>query len=872
MTEKIEELFNDNKFDLILFYLKENGIDSTEDLSSVNFSELTFVPGVSNELINEAYSLYMNKIEGNTASNKEILLSDNISKGSRVSNFGSCQNEAAVIGDDLRTNTAKEKKYEFESAKYPQITNIMHDAEIADVYLGVPRSNRFVKNCLLNNKTLMSQLSLEDFESATNIRGLDQHSAEALREAYIEYLSPDKASIFHKRLKLIGDRGSDCLIKRLQGFTLEKIAKDHNVTRERVRQIVNRACNELRCSAEMLALSIFTQDKNWFSASDLYQVFSDSINADCCKYVLIQSSKVVYLDFSDKFIRSDMCPNNLNIVLRQFAKEMIGNGININDILDNIEAELSAKRLGFLNIEDIMNYLVKNGYHFYGDYVSKGSPTYPSVCYDAILKYFSFDLKLDSNDDNEDIEKLRGTINRRYTGLALPDSNRALTAGLARVLILSGRGRYCPFEKIVYDADLLNEIFDHIQSSPQTSFYYTEIFSMFQGRLLTQTNITNSNMLHGVLQYFYPDDFQFERDLLVKRGSERSDINQRLCSFITQTGRPVTKEEIKEVIPGIKDYMFGFVVERTPELMQWEYNTFNHWDNISFDQDDYNLFQKILSKETVQNNGYLSEEILFRRVREVCPNFFEKNQIESSMNLFYIAAYVFRLSYRFRRPHIITNDFPVEELSGVNIAKVLLNCDSELSYEAFVSLANSFGWSSGTQSSLFKTIESDFIRISQDRYILKSKFNLDLSSINATKNQINHLVNASGYFTFDAICSFDSFPEGKYEWNVFLLESIINEYILEYKIIYPQVTDRRHPRGIIVSSDSPINSFVEFVASLLRQDGIATLSEIEMINYLKNRGIINNHMPQELYNCSRLTYKNEVFSLILANGKVKTIV
>jgi hypothetical protein len=218
----------------------------------------------------------------------------------------------------------------------------------------------------------------------------------------------------------------------------------------------------------------------------------------------------------DSFIKHSVCGSEPELRLKRFASEIIGEGVNFYDNLELIEAELKKRNLDFLNVSDIMSFLIHNKYRFFGDFVAKRGARYAIVCHDAVLKYFHFDIKLDGNDNNEDMRLLRQIINKHYHGLSLPSNNWTLTAGIVRdtsLFVLSGRGRYCPVEKVVYNIFLFEDIFNFVHSSPQPSFYYSELFSYFQGRLLAETNIDNAHFLHGMFKYLYPNEFVYERDL-----------------------------------------------------------------------------------------------------------------------------------------------------------------------------------------------------------------------------------------------------------------------------------------------------------------------------------------------------------------------
>lgn len=349
--------------------------------------------------------------------------------------------------------------------------------------------------------------------------------------------------------------------------------------------------------------------------------------------------------------------------------------------------------------------------------------------------------------------------------------------------------------------------------------------------------------------------------MLVKNGATRQNINDRLCNLIIANKGAMTKSEIKKAIPGLNDFVIAFATARLPKLIQWEYNVFNHIDNIFCDSNDFEKLGQLLAKQLKEHNGYLSDTLLFNAVQHEYPQFIAKNKITNSLNLYYVVGYFFEKEYRFRRPHILFHDFPVTELTVANIAKAHLGCDTTLHYSSYVALAESLGWAGGTLYSVFTEIERDFIRISEDDYVHRDAFNFPDDFLRDTRQQIAYLVESSGYYALSSIFSFNSFPDGPFKWNGFLLESIIEEYDIGFKIIKPQVRDRRYQRGIIVRKDAHQISFEDLVIALMKKDGITTLTEIELQKYLKNKGLITNLVPQELYEYSALLFKNEQFTL-----------
>lgn len=679
------------------------------------------------------------------------------------------------------------------------------------------------------------------------------------------YFSIPVTQHFTDAVEALKDSAKISLSKRCTGATLEEIGKELQVTRERVRQILAKTCRKLSGIAELAAGVLLSSDKATFSFSDLINLFRSEESAMYCKLVLQESEYVRYIKFSDSFIKASVCGADIEDNLKEYTDEIIGEGINFYDNLELIESELKKHNLDYFDASDIMNFLVHNRYRFYGDYVTKGAQPYAIVCHDAVRKFFRLDIKLDSDEDNEDMRLLRQIIAKHYHGVPLPPNNRALTAGMTRdpsKLILSGRGRYCPIEKVIYSVSLFEEIHRFITNSPQTSFYYSELFSHFQGRFLAETNIDNPNFLHGMLKCLYPNEFAYERDLMSKVGELRQDIDDRLSQLLLENGRAMTKAEIKQSIPFINDFVIAFSVMRLPEVIQWDYNEFNHIDNIEITDEERAILSDAIKNQTELHNGYSSDALLFNAIKGICGGFLSRNNIRNSQNLYYVASCLFERDYRFKRPHILSKEFPVQEISAANIAQVLLHCETDLNYEKYNRLAADLGWARGTVYAIFSELEKDFIRVSENDYVRKNYFGVSQSLISSISDMLRGLVSKSGYFAFSSIFDYKSFPKCLYKWNGFLLESLITEYDTGFRIISPQIRDRRYQRGIIIPNDSPFDTFEDLVMGNLLSDGVSSLTETELLKYLKMRGlIVTSAIPQELYECPKLPFKNEVFTV-----------
>ena len=677
-----------------------------------------------------------------------------------------------------------------------------------------------------------------------------------------EFLSVSVIDHFREMIDSQNDNARISLLRRGAGATLQEIGNELRISRERVRQISAKTCRQLKGAAELIAGVMFSTHDGVFTSAELHRLLGSRQLTRCCQLVLKESNYIRQFNFSNKTIRADLCPPEPERSLAVLVREVIGEGANFPDKTPRLESGLQEASLWFFDLTDVKNFLVREGYYFYGDYVAKGKQSYSSVCCDAIKKYYSFDVKLDDDDNNEDMKRLREIIAEHYQGVSLPSSNKAVTSAITRDtsrIVLSGRGRYCPLEKVELSDALIKDIYQFIKSKRQTTFYYSELFAHFKNRLLRESNVHNYNFLHGMLKCLYPDEFVYERDMLIKNDSQRMDFNHRLSLLLKQHGRAMSKTEICKTIRGINSFVITYAAIRLPEIIKWDYNEFNHIGNLVIKPADADSLEAVLLSQLKANYGYCSDTLLYNAALKKIRGFMKRNDINNARNLFYVADHLFGDKYRFRKPHIVVADFPVQDLSVVNIARALLKSGGFLNHDEYQDLAKKLGWAGGTLHAVFYELKIDYVRISENDYVRKDYFKMTKKAKRALSLILQERVKDTGYCAVGLIRDYDGFPQCGYPWNGFLLEALISEYGLGFRVISPRVKDRRFQKGLIVPEDSRYNTFEELVVGLLKESGQYTIAKAGLTQFLRELGIINNCLPRELYKSGEILFKNESF-------------
>ena len=306
--------------------------------------------------------------------------------------------------------------------------------------------------------------------------------------------------------------------------------------------------------------------------------------------------------------------------------------------------------------------------------------------------------------------------------------------------------------------------------------------------------------------------------------------------------------------------MLANAASNSNTLLQWDYNSFNTTGNLNITDDDKTKLQEMLEEILRFFKGYCSDRLIFERVKKELPEFVLNNQIKNPTNLFHILQHLFEGRFQFSRPHICQKNM-VNPLTTKNIALYLLETTQQISRSAFMTIAKNMYWSETTASSIFCELEKDYIRVSEDIYILSDAFCIDEQALKTIETYLRLQIASNDYLSMIGFTDFETFPTTAYEWNSFLLVSIIRKYDLGVKLISPSMKDRRYNKEIIVSKNSDYHDLDDIVFALLAKNNITSIDESNLLSFLIINRLAAKVIPKELYNSKKLNYASGWFRL-----------
>lgn len=685
-----------------------------------------------------------------------------------------------------------------------------------------------------------------------------------------ECLEKDIIEITQKVLdETANTRDARIFLRRAAGDTLQFIADnpgapdDIPLTRERVRQIERKYGNKVIPFVKVL-IELLMGSNEYISVQDLLDLYDN----DDYDRIIIHAGKLLseyqYLDFADMFVKKKS-DNDIEFMIMQPLGEMIGSGIDLSNEFEEIYSLLEELGLGYLDIDSIKNLLRKCGYKTYCDYVSKGKASYGQLCMEIIKKHFSAGIKLSQSDveQAEDLIKLRELVKETYGDIELPISDRALSSTLTRSgLVLRGRGMYIPAECIEIDENILFEIKQSIDSKLNDRVFYSELYSEFEGILNFTCGIDNYNYLHGILMCYYPTEYEYSRDYLLKNGTPDSSamtIADRLYAYICEVGRPVSKNELMKKFQGFTNIMLMTPFVNDERLLQWEYNSFSCTGILDVTQSDKERLHQVLVDILNENNGYSSDAMFYERVKVEYPEFLHKNKMSSDMNLYYVVSKLFDNCFDFKRPHIgMKGKF--DRFSTKDVVLHMMGYPEELSFEKYKIVAEKMAWSPVTVGIVFGEIEKGYLRISSDKYIKESVFDIPESAVLSIREKIDILME-------DGILSlinldFDDWPEINYPWNEFLIETLIRRLYGDMMVIQPSIKDRRYQKGIAVLKEINVNNYPQLVAYVMKKCGVEKMTESSFLSFLVVHNLTKKMIPAELNNSDYIVKDIDTYIIV----------
>ena len=268
-----------------------------------------------------------------------------------------------------------------------------------------------------------------------------------------------------------------------------------------------------------------------------------------------------------------------------------------------------------------------------------------AVIYENILKKHYPD-GIQAYDPNQ-IKMFRHYVTEEYGDVGLPENDRALTARIAGICVLCGRGMYTVKKKKYIPDELKDRIYRYIKDSKNTIFLTNTLFSVFEDDLAA-AGITNKYYLQGVLHELFGDEFYFRRDY-VSKDPDMTSMYAAIEEFIYNSDYPVNKQQIKLEFPGVSEIVIMLSVSG-PNILNY-FGQYLHSEKLRLGSTEVNKIRNHLRQFLSDGTAHTAGEVY----DELSPAFhetFSRNGVFFPFSAFSLLEFLFRKDFQFSRPYI----------------------------------------------------------------------------------------------------------------------------------------------------------------------------------------------------------------------------
>ena len=550
------------------------------------------------------------------------------------------------------------------------------------------------------------------------------------------------------------------LLGRATGETLGVVGDKMGITRERVRQIENKAkriFNHWQSKAHILSkISAERNGDSVLSISELSDYFSDKY-AEMVFLLRTSDSPAYYYDSQlDVFVMGD---ESISSVIGRIVEalpdafEEKKYAAIINDAVEehNIPQELIEKA--------ISDEFQKDGSTYHRSRLSL-----TAIYTEILVKYYPNGIDIY---DEKELRVFRHIAAGEYGCKKLPDKNRAISARLADIGILCDRGKYRPKKDSYISKGLADKIHKYIVESPSVIFMTNTLFNIFEDELL-KFGIDNKYYLQGVLRELYDSEFVFRRDYISKDESVTS-LYVEIVQYIKQFSYPITREDIQNAFPGVTEIVISVATSDSNII-----NLFGkliHGAKLNLSDSERTYFEKVLRKFIVGDNISHYKE-LYDFIERDDPDLLRKLFIHFPTSLFSVLEYLFKDQYQFKRPFIanIGTDIgdPEEQLRD------LITSSNEIAISEITAFAKDNHYEIDSILELLNSFNSTHLLMDRDTFASIERIGI---TEDIAKNVISILQDE--VIETELITSLEciyKFPKINIPWTEWLIYSIVNRW------------------------------------------------------------------------------------------------
>ncbi|MCM3327604.1 hypothetical protein M3641_12855 [Bacillus cereus] len=603
---------------------------------------------------------------------EEVLLN-----GERVAIPPSLQEESLEYGDYLSCPSLIEKLHEAGIHQYKQLPL---DLQELRKFQGVGESavKRFLQHLKEKVEVAEKREQEESFYATMTPEERVQYETDQLKEMLQEMI---ETGSIHTKLK-INEKALAIMRERYEGTlngkrpTLEETAQNHDVTRERIRQIVKNSVGKIKMKAEVW----FQLFRNKLEANRNFMENDIFIENTFYEYLVLEMLELedIYLCFDNQFFTTltkaelQEFDRQISNILSERLKGILLEEEQYEEMIENVAAELEVSPVIVRNTcNEIMRQTDQNQY-----VLAKAKKIDVA---EIVLRQFP---------NGAEVYKEYEMLNEKANEI-MPNSfhgERDFPAICTRdeasdTIYLWGRGIYIHSSFVKPNIELIEtiakEAADKLEKKPVITVTY--LFDQYEDVLL-ENDVPTEYALYTLLRHYGSDHIALPKfPKIIQIGDTGSIRNADLLSdFIRSKGHEVSTKELRDefiVNRGWKPFTVEFTLSSTQDIIQSNYGEYTLLE--FYEQMPVHIFDPIIKRinEKLEEIPQFQINGIFKEFESYCI----ANGIHTNYLLYYLLRSKCDDHFMLPRyPHIVKIG---SELETVSIKTLVEDYILEQGYE-----------------------------------------------------------------------------------------------------------------------------------------------------------------------------------------------
>lgn len=607
------------------------------------------------------------------------------------------------------------------------------------------------------------------------------------------------------------ERDYHILKMRSQNATLNDVGNAFDLTRERVRQIerkiTDRFARQQKKHHTLLKISALRNSDRILFFDELRPFLGEDADLFLYLFSIIPSEYYTYSRQSLVFsIGEDGVYQKVEAFVDELPDEI--KVASLERLLDQAECEHGLPA-------ELVQIKIEEQYKICGTVYFRGRLTYTEIYKRIMEKYYPEGLHV-YNPAN--LEAFRQHIREDFgSDIHLPDNDRAISARLADVGILCGRGRYRPKKGTYISEELAVQIHDYIKNVDSPILLTNTIFSEFKFRL-AEFGVDNKYYLQGILGELFRDDFYFSRDYISKDPNVTS-LYSTIVSFIRKYEYPVEKSVIAKHFIGVPEIVLNFATA-DPHIINY-FGEYMHIDRLKLRQDEKDLLHTQINELLSDGLTHTSRE-LYMYLKSSIPHLLQRCFVQFHFALFSLCECLFADDYQFKRPYIAKLD--TEIIDSEEQAIAYLNSIADKRIDDLTNYVQTRHFRVNNILDLLDSFNDEYFILNHDQMVSIR----DAGILETHCQQIEEKIKAEikGCTPIRSLICIYDFPQISIKWTEWLIYSVLKKWstVLE---VEPSNNQFRFAIPLVAPKGAMTQEAIEQVGSIIPQNAAESDEQID---------------------------------------------